>query len=205
MYHFPSRFRILGSPFLGGCNSGLLILLPALGDICSERVIRVRSTEEGLDRQEDSSDLKSGRPVILEDIEANTTKLIDVWVENLGQESNLGRSHWIIVGEEELEAENTTLIRRLGGTVNLDIEISEVILVRNGTDSWNRLGHEPFCLFNNALGESHGGVRGVCEGISIQFETGGCGSYLGEYLFVRYRVVVAFAFERVTYRRVVVG
>lgn len=74
----------MGGPFLGGCNSGLLILLPALGDICSERVIRVRSTEEGLDRQEDSSDLESGRPVILEDIEANTTKLIDVWVEDLG-------------------------------------------------------------------------------------------------------------------------
>jgi hypothetical protein len=44
----------------------------------------------------------------LEDVEANTAKLIDVWVENLGKESNLGRSHWVIVGEEELKAENTT-------------------------------------------------------------------------------------------------
>lgn len=194
----------MGRPFLGGCNSGLLILLPALGDICSERIIRVRSTEESLDRQEDSSDLKGGRPVILEDIEANTTKLIDVWVEDLGEESNLGRSHWIIVGEEELEAENTALIRRLGRTVNLDIEISEVILVRNGTDSWNRLGHEPFCLFDNALGESHDGV-GVCEGILMIFDIGECGSCIGESLFVRYLVVVAVAFDRVTYRKVVVG
>lgn len=80
----------------------------------------------------------------------------------------------------------------------MDIEISEVILVRNGTDSWNRLGHEPFCLFDNALRESHDGVGGVCEGISTIFDIGGYGSYLGEYLLIRYRVVVAVAFGRVT-------
>ena len=82
VYHFPSRFRILGSPFLGGCNSGLLILLPALGDICSERVIRVRSTEEGLDRQEDSSDLKSGRPVICSVCELGRSRHVCILICN---------------------------------------------------------------------------------------------------------------------------
>jgi hypothetical protein len=68
-----------------------------------------------------------------------------------------------------------------------------------------RLGHEPFCLFDNALGESHDGVGGVCEGSLMIFDIGECGSCIGECLFVRYRVVVAVAFNRVTYRKVVVG
>jgi hypothetical protein len=46
---------------------------------------------------------------------------------------------------------------------------------------------------------------GVYEGVSMIFGIGRCGFYLGEYLLVRYRVVVALAFERVAYRRVVVG
>jgi hypothetical protein len=76
--------------------------------------------------------------------------------------------------------EKRTLVGRLSRAVDLNIEVSEVVLVGDSTDSWNtvsravlgcdlraqdrtlclgmddlRLGHEPFCLFNNALRESH--------------------------------------------------
>lgn len=66
---------------------------------------------------------------------------------NLRKESNLGRSHGIVVGEEEFESEDAayitlldytasmtplrTFVRGLCGTVNGNIEIPKVILMRN--------------------------------------------------------------------------
>jgi hypothetical protein len=133
-----------------------------------------------LNREKDSSDLKSGRPVVLENVKTDTAKFIDVGVEDLGKEPDLGRCHGVVVGEEELKVEDTAFVRRLSRAVDLNIEVSKVVLVRDGTDSWNtisravlgcdlraqdrtlvsgtdnlRLGHEPFCLFNNTLRKSH--------------------------------------------------
>lgn len=44
----------------------------------------------------------------LQDVEADTAQLVDVGVEDLGQEANLGGDHGVVVGEEELELEVTT-------------------------------------------------------------------------------------------------
>jgi hypothetical protein len=117
LLHTPSRLRVLGGPLLSCCDSRLLILLPALGNIGSEGIVGVRGTEKGLDREKDSSDLKSGRPVVwnicqlgclltlcldmkptLENVKTDATKLINVGVEDLGKESDLGRRHGVVVG-----------------------------------------------------------------------------------------------------------
>jgi hypothetical protein len=42
----------------------------------------------------------------LEDIEADATQSVDVWVVDLGQEAHLGRGHGVVVGEEELKLED---------------------------------------------------------------------------------------------------
>lgn len=42
----------------------------------------------------------------LQDIQTDTAQLIDVRVEDLGEEANLGRSHGVVVGEEQLELED---------------------------------------------------------------------------------------------------
>lgn len=59
-----SRLGVLDCPLLGRRNSSLLVLFPALGDVGSQRVVGVGSAEEGLDGEEDGSDLQSGRPVV---------------------------------------------------------------------------------------------------------------------------------------------
>jgi len=56
-------------------------------------------------------------------------------MEDLGQESNLGRGHRVVVGEEQLQFENTTFVGGLRRAVDLDVEIPKVVFVRNGTDS----------------------------------------------------------------------
>lgn len=43
----------------------------------------------------------------LEHIETDTTQLVNVGMENLCEESNLGRSHGVVFRQEKLEFENT--------------------------------------------------------------------------------------------------
>lgn len=44
----------------------------------------------------------------LKNVEADTTQLVDVGVEDLGQEADLGRDHRVVVRKEELELEGAT-------------------------------------------------------------------------------------------------
>lgn len=69
-WHLVSRssHRVGASPLLGGLNGRGLVILPALGNIVGERVVGIGSTEEGLDREEDSADLERGGPVIYVDV-----------------------------------------------------------------------------------------------------------------------------------------
>lgn len=48
-----------------------------------------------------------GEPT-LQDVQADAAQLIDVRVEDLGKEADLGRCHRVVVGEEKLELEDTT-------------------------------------------------------------------------------------------------
>lgn len=114
------------SPLPSCLNGSGLVVLPALGNIVGERVVGIGSTEEGLDREEDSADLEGGGPVVyiyeldmkifgflcnfltLQDIQADPAKTIDVGVVDLGEEANLGGSHRIVIGQEEFKSENAT-------------------------------------------------------------------------------------------------
>lgn len=72
---------------------------------------------------------------------------------DLGQEADLGWCHGIVFRQEELETEYSTFVGGLGWTVDLavleggklegrgdtygDIEVSEVVVVRNCVDTWD--------------------------------------------------------------------
>lgn len=49
----------------------------------------------------------------LQDIEADSAELVNVGVKDLGEESDLGRRHGIVVGQEQLELEHATCDIRL--------------------------------------------------------------------------------------------
>ena len=51
------RNGVLMCPRLRGGDGALLVLLPALGNVGGERVVRVGGTEKRLDRQKNGSDL----------------------------------------------------------------------------------------------------------------------------------------------------
>lgn len=46
----------------------------------------------------------------LEDIEADTAKLVNVGVVDLGHEADLGRSHGVVLGQEQLQLEDTAYL-----------------------------------------------------------------------------------------------
>ena len=49
----------------------------------------------------------------LQDIQADASKAVDVGMVDLGQESDLGRSHGVIIRQEQLEAENATCFEKV--------------------------------------------------------------------------------------------
>lgn len=51
---------------------------------------------------------RRGRLFTFQDIKADAAELVHVGVKNLGEETDLGRDHRIVVGEEELELECAT-------------------------------------------------------------------------------------------------
>lgn len=48
-----------------------------------------------------------GNGPTLQDVQANSTETIDVGVIDLGKETDLGRSHGVVVGKEQLELEDS--------------------------------------------------------------------------------------------------
>lgn len=58
-----SSLGILLCPFPCCGNSLRLVLLPRLSYVVRERIVWVRRAEQGLNREEDRSDLESGRPI----------------------------------------------------------------------------------------------------------------------------------------------
>ena len=88
----------------------------------------------------------------LQHIQADAAQLVDVRVEDLGEEADLGRGHGIVIWKEELEFKDATwgllILGRLGlgkrlwtfvwrlcGAVNLDVKVSEVVFVWNCADA----------------------------------------------------------------------
>jgi hypothetical protein len=49
--------------------------------------------------------LRSGLAHTLQNIEADAAELVDVRVEDLGEEANFGRSHGIVLGQKQLKLE----------------------------------------------------------------------------------------------------
>ena len=94
---------------------------------------------------------------------STTQRRTDIRVVYLGQEPHLGRTHRVLLGQEQLQMEHTlwrhgvssyrvqiattvslTLERTPIRPLNRHIEIPQVVLVRRGRDPWRRISHQSF-------------------------------------------------------------
>jgi len=97
-------------PFSSGSDSACVIFLPSSCNIGSQWVVWVRGTEECLDRKENGSDLEGWRPVAFKNVQTDAPKLVNIWVVNLGEKSNLWWGHRIVIGKEELKFEDSAFV-----------------------------------------------------------------------------------------------
>merc|ERR1719322_219590 len=100
-----------------------------------ERVIRVGSRQESLDGEENCSDLKCWTPLVLEDVQADPTQLVNVRVVDPGDEPHLGCRHGIVLREKEFQFELASLKRGFRWPCHFHMEISCVRLIRDGNNT----------------------------------------------------------------------
>ena len=97
--------------------------------------------------------MKGWGPLVLENVQANSAKLVDVWVVDLGSEENLWWHHWVLVWQEQLAVEDASLVWSFSWTSNLNEEVSWVLLIWLGvnTNNWILSQSLGFLNFNNNL------------------------------------------------------
>ena len=90
-------------------HRALLVLAPLPRDALVERVVRVWRREQRLHRDEHGPDLQRRGPLVLEDVEADASELVDVGVVDLGEEPDL---FFVERGRGERECEREERERR---------------------------------------------------------------------------------------------
>lgn len=128
---------ILEGPLLGLGDGTILILFPVISNFLIKWIIQVWKRHQSLDGEENGSNLESWRPLVLQNIKANSTQLIDIWVIDLGSEEDLWWNHWVLIWQEELAIKETSLIWSLGWASDLDVEMSIIFLIWLSVDSNN--------------------------------------------------------------------
>ena len=120
---------VLSSPLLGGRLVLNSVSLEDLSDLRHERIIGVGVREQGADGEENLGDRESGRPLFLEDIEADGAVRVDVGVVDSRGEVDLGRLERVIRGEMDVQEEDTTGVRRVIGTHDGSLPVILVLLI----------------------------------------------------------------------------
>jgi len=83
-----------------------LIRLPVVRHVVGQRVVRVGRRQQCLNAEQHGANLQRGRPLVLEDVEADAAQLVDVGVVNARQEAHLGRRHGVVGRQEQLQLED---------------------------------------------------------------------------------------------------
>lgn len=119
-------------PFLGGGFELGAVALVELGDLGDEGVIGVGIGEEGGDGEEDLGDGECGRPLVLEDVEADGAVGVDVGVVDLGDEVALGRPEGVVGGEVDVEEEDSAGVGAVLGADDGRLPVELVVLCWSG-------------------------------------------------------------------------
>ena len=107
----------------------LLVALVGVGDFRDERVVGVGVREQRADGEEDLRDGESGRPLVLEDVEADGPITIDVHVVHLGGEGDLGRLEGVVGREVDVEKEDSLVVGRVLGSHDRRLPVELVRIV----------------------------------------------------------------------------
>lgn len=105
--------RVLFGPFFGSAGVLVHVSLVDLSDFWHEGVIGVGVSQQGTDRKKHFRDGKCWGPLVFQDIQADGTVGVDVWMINSSREVNLGWLEWVVSWEVNVQEENSSGKRRV--------------------------------------------------------------------------------------------
>ena len=135
--HSSSLVSILSSPLSCLLDGTVLISLPMVSDWFVKWVIYIWGGHQSLNWKQDSLDLESWRPLVLEDIKTDTAELVNIWVVDLGSEEDLWWDHWVLLWQVKLKFEQSSFVWAVSWTWHLHEEMSGVGLRWLSIDSNN--------------------------------------------------------------------
>ena len=86
----------------------LPVALVQISDFGHERVVRVGVSEERADREKHFRDSEGGRPLVLEDVEADGAIRVDVSMVNFRCEGDLRGLEGVVRWEDDVQEEYST-------------------------------------------------------------------------------------------------
>jgi len=123
----PTLHCVFGSPFPCSTVVSSPVRLQELGNVWNQWIIWVGVSEKGTDWQEDFANGQSRTPLILQDIQADTSIRVNVAVINTSGEVNLGWLEGIIGGEVNIQEEHTSSIWRVIWSHDSRLPVEHVI------------------------------------------------------------------------------
>lgn len=108
-----SLHRVFRSPFSGRAIVSGSVSLEDVGNIWNQWIIGVGVGEKTADRKENLADCQCRRPLVLQNVQTDTSIRVDVAVIDTSGEVNLRRLEWIVRREVDIEEEDTSGIGRV--------------------------------------------------------------------------------------------
>lgn len=124
---------IFGGPFSGRAVMSLPVRLEELRDIGHQRVIGIGVGQEAANAQQDFGNGESGRPLVLQNVQADPAVRVDVAVVNASRKVDLGRLERVISRKVNVQKEDSTGIRRFVRSHNGRLPVEHVVTDGSGT------------------------------------------------------------------------
>jgi len=127
---------ILSGPF--SCSSFVLgtISLVECCNVWHKRIIWIWVRKHRADRKKDFGNCQGGTPLIFQNVEADGSVRVDVWMVALCRELNFGWFEWVVAWESNREEENTAGIRRVTRSHNRRLPFVHVVASRTSRAWW---------------------------------------------------------------------
>lgn len=134
--------------FSGLGREALVIFLEQFRDLRLQWVVCVRVLQQGHQGLNDELGIQGGHPRVLNGLSADLTGvLLDVGVEDLGLEEDLGSLEGIVVAEVDVHDELPTLVGGVRGPDNSRVPLGKSVTDEGDGDTLDGLVHVQVCQF----------------------------------------------------------
>ena len=106
-----------------------LVRLVQCGDLSDQGVIGVGVTQQGADREEHLSRRQGWRPLILQDVQTDTSIGVNVRVIHLRLELALRGLEGVVGRELDVQEEDTALVGGVSGTHDHGLPVEHVVVI----------------------------------------------------------------------------